>query len=213
MPYRRRRSRTRARWTTSSPGSGQAAARSSRGSAPSAPSRPSASRTRSFCGSSPRSRSATASRPCLRLSTPTSRRLRRLLQHAVLVELDEHRAAGRLNPTDGLPPRLGANARWYADPAARCVCLVGVARSRAPGARGRCRGRRSAAARSGRPAPARNGAANCGRLRDLHRRRYRSGGVLIPHRPAGDRLFLLRVDSPYSAGEANVRKRGGHAER
>ena len=185
----------------------EAAARSSRGSAPSAPSRLSASRTTSFCGSSPRSRSLTASRRCPRLSTPTSRGLRRVLQHAVLVELEEHRAR-RSAPEPGRRPagRARRERALVRGPRPRRVRLAGVARSRAPGARDRCRRRRAAGSRGGRAAPARRGAANCGRVRDLHRRRDRSGGVLAPHRPRRRPVVSPPRRQPVSAGEANVRK-------
>src|SRR3954452_19378519 len=46
-------------------------------------------------------------------------RLRKAMQRAVFVELEDHRrAGGRLNPDADLPNPLGANARWYADPVA-----------------------------------------------------------------------------------------------
>jgi hypothetical protein len=131
--------------------------------------------------------------------------LRRLLQHAVLVELDEHRAAGRLNPTDGLPPRLGANARWYEDPARDAFAWLEspdpVHRELADDAVDAVRLLRAADALRQRGTALRT-AAGYEIFIDAD-----TGQAVFSFRtaPAGDRLFLLRVDSPYSAGEANVR--------
>src|SRR5262249_33732305 len=63
---------SRGRWTTSSPGSGTAAARSCGGSSRSPPWRRSASARTSSFASSPHSRSSTASRPYPSRSMPTS---------------------------------------------------------------------------------------------------------------------------------------------
>ena len=133
-------------------------------------------------------------------------RLRRALQQAVFVELEEHRRSGaRLNPDAELPDSLGANARWYADP------------------------RRDAFAWLGSLDPAHTAlavdavdAVRLVRVADALRQRgtalrtaagyeifvdVGTGRAVFSLRTAtGDRLFLLRVDSPLSAGEANLRK-------
>jgi hypothetical protein len=132
-------------------------------------------------------------------------RLRGLMQRAVLVDLEEHRQAGaRLNP-DGDLPALGANARWYSDPA------------------------RDAFAWLDSPDPAHTAlaidavdAVRLVRVADALRQRGSTlrtaagyeifidaetgQGVVGLRTAAGDRLFLLRVDNPLSAGEANVRR-------
>jgi hypothetical protein len=132
-------------------------------------------------------------------------RLRRALQRAVLVELDDHRHAGaRLNPDSDLPQSLGANARWYADPV------------------------RDAFAWLGSPDPAHTAlaidavdAVRLVRVADALRQRgstlrtaagfeifidVETGQAVFGLRAsAGDRLFLLRVDGQLSAGEANIR--------
>ena len=133
-------------------------------------------------------------------------RLRKVLQQAVLVEFEEHRRAGaRLNPYDELPDALGANARWYADPAVDAFAWVDS------------------------PHPAHRGltidavdAVRLVRVADAMRQRgsalrtaagyeifvdVETGQAVFSLRTStGDRLFLLRFDSPMSAGEANVRK-------
>jgi hypothetical protein len=131
--------------------------------------------------------------------------LRRLLQHAVLVDLDEHRAAGRLNPAAGLPTRLGTNARWYEDPARDAFSWLEsrdpVHRRLADDAVDAVRLLRAADALRQRGTGLRT-AAGYEIFIDAD-----TGQAVFSFRtaPAGDRLLLLRVDSPYSAGEANVR--------
>jgi hypothetical protein len=133
-------------------------------------------------------------------------RLRRALHRAVFVELEEHRRGGaRLNPDSELPDPLGANARWYADPlgdafawlesldpahialavdAVDAVRLVRVADALR---------QRGTALRT---------SAGYEIFVDLG-----TGQAVFSLRTAvGDRLFLLRVGSPLSAGEANLRQ-------
>lgn len=133
-------------------------------------------------------------------------RLRRALLQAVFVDIEEHRRArGRVNPDAELPDPLGANARWYADP------------------------RREAFAWLDSPIPEHTAlavdavdAVRLVRVADALRQRgtalrttagyeifvdVGTGQAVFSLRTAsGDRLFLLRVGSPHSAGEANVRK-------
>ena len=133
-------------------------------------------------------------------------RFRRVLQQAVLVELEEHRRAGaRLNPDDELPDALGANRRWYAEPAGDAFAWLDS------------------------PAPAHRAlttdavdAVRLVRVADALRQRgsalrtaagyeifidVETGQAVFSLRAStGDQLFLLRFDSPMSAGEANLRK-------
>jgi hypothetical protein len=133
-------------------------------------------------------------------------RLRKALQRAVLVDLEQHRRAGaRLNPDAELPDPPGANGRWYADPS------------------------RDAFAWLGSPEPAHIAlavdavdAVRLVRVADALRQRgtalrtaagyeifvdVGTGRAVFSLRTAsGDRLFLVRVDSSLSAGEANLRK-------
>ena len=133
-------------------------------------------------------------------------RLRRALQRAVFIELEEHRRAGaRLNPDGDLPDPLGANARWYADPIRDAFAWLD----------------------SGDPAHTALAvdavdAVRLVRVADALRQRgtalrtaagyeifvdVGTGQAVFSLRTAaGDRLFLLRVGSPLSAGEANLRK-------
>lgn len=133
-------------------------------------------------------------------------RLRRALQHAVFVELDEHRRnGGHLSPDRELPGSLGPNARWYDDPihdsfawldspdpehtalAVDAVDAVRVVRT-ADALR-----QRGTALRT---------AAGFEIFVDIG-----TGQAVFSLRNlAGDRLYLLRVGSPLSAGEANLRK-------
>ena len=133
-------------------------------------------------------------------------RLRKTLLQAVFTELDEHRRVdARLNPDAELPASPGANARWYADPS------------------------RDAFAWLGSPEPAHIelaidavDAVRLVRVADALRQRgtalrtaagyeifvdVGTGRAVFSLRTAaGDRLFLLRVGSLLSAGEANLRK-------
>jgi hypothetical protein len=140
-------------------------------------------------------------------------RLRKALQRAVFVELDEHRrAGGRLNPDAGLPDALGTNARWYADAVGESFAWL-----------------ESGEAAHDALAVDAVDAVRLVRVADALRQRgtalrtaagyeifvdVETGQAVFSLRTAaGDRLFLLRVDSQLSAGEANVRKavltRGG----
>ena len=133
-------------------------------------------------------------------------RLRKALLRAVFVELEEHRRAGaRLNPDADLPDTLGASSRWYADP------------------------RRDAFAWLDSPDPEHTAlavdavdAVRLVRVADALRQRgtalrtaagyeifvdVATGQAVFSLRTAdGDRLFLLRLSTPRSAGEANLRK-------
>jgi len=133
-------------------------------------------------------------------------RLRRTLQRAVFVELEEHRRAGaRLNPDAELPDPLGAIARWYADPVDDAFAWLES------------------------PDPAHTAlavdavdAVRLVRVADALRQRGTALGtsagyevfvdlgsgqaVFSLRTAAGDRLFLFRVGNPLSAGEANLRK-------
>lgn len=129
--------------------------------------------------------------------------LRRVLQHTVLVELDDHRTGAH---KDGdLPRDLGQNKRWYED------------------------ARRDAFAWVDSPLPAHTMLADDAvdairlvRAADALRQRgttlrtaagyeifidAETGQAVFSLRTShGEHLYLLRVDSPLSAGEANIRK-------
>jgi hypothetical protein len=133
-------------------------------------------------------------------------RLRKALLRAIFVDLDEHRRAGsRLNPGADLPDALGANASWYADP------------------------RRDAFAWLDSPAPEHSAlavdavdAVRLVRVADALRQRgtalrtaagyeifvdVATGESVFSLRTVdGDRLFLLRLGTWHSSGEANLRK-------
>lgn len=133
-------------------------------------------------------------------------RLRRALQRAVFVELEEHRRAGaRLNPDGDLPDPLGANARWYADPIRDAFAwldsLDPAHTALAVDAVDAVRLVRVADALRQRGTTLRT-SAGYEIFVDLG-----TGQAVFSLRTAtGDRLFLLRVASPLSAGEANLRK-------
>ena len=133
-------------------------------------------------------------------------RFRSVLQQAVLVEFEEHRRAGaRLNPDDDLPDALGANGRWYADPAADAFAWVDspdpAHRALTTDAVDAVRLVRVADALRQRGSALRT-AAGYEIFIDVE-----TGQAVFSLRTsAGDRLFLLRFDSPMSAGEANLRK-------
>ena len=133
-------------------------------------------------------------------------RLRRVLQHAVLLDLEEHRRAPRpLADDDGLPRRLGPNTRWYGDPARDAFAWLDAAdeaqRAFADDAVDAARLVRAADALRQRGTTLRT-AAGYEIFVDVA-----TGQAVISLRNAsGDRLVLLRSDSQFSAGEANVRK-------
>ena len=132
-------------------------------------------------------------------------RFRRVLQQAVLVEFEEHRRAGaRLNPDDHLPDALGANRRWYPDPAGDAFAWVDSPypshRALTTDAVDAVRLVRVADALRQRGSALRT-AAGYEIFIDVE-----TGQAAFSLRTsAGDRLFLLRFDSPMSAGEANLR--------
>ncbi len=133
-------------------------------------------------------------------------RFRSVLQQAVLVELEEHRRAGaRLNPDNGLPDALGANGRWYADPAADAFAWVDspvpAHRALTADAVDAVRLVRAADALRQRGSALRTAAGY-----EIFTDVATGQAVFSLRNSAGDRLFLLRFDSPLGAGEANVRK-------
>lgn len=133
-------------------------------------------------------------------------RLRRVLQLAVLVELEDHRRSGsRLNPYDDLPDLLGSNRRWYGDAAADAFAwvdsLASAHRALATDAIDAVRLVRVADALRQRGSALRT-AAGYEIFIDVE-----TGHAVFSLRTSGgDQLLLLRLDSPMSAGEANVRK-------
>lgn len=133
-------------------------------------------------------------------------RLRRALLQAVFVDLEEHRRAGaRLNPDADLPDSLGANARWYEDPLRDAFAWLGSVDpahiALAVDAVDAVRLVRVADALRQRGTALRT-AAGYEIFVDVG-----TGEAVFSLRTAvGDRLFLLRVGSPLSAGEANLRK-------
>lgn len=133
-------------------------------------------------------------------------RLRRALQRAVFVELEEHRRAGaRLNPDGDLPDALGANARWYADPIRDAFAwldsLDPAHTALAVDAVDAVRLVRVADALRQRGTTLRTSAGY-----EIFVDLGTGQAVFSLRTAAGDRLFLLRVASPLSAGEANLRK-------
>ena len=128
-------------------------------------------------------------------------RLRRVLQRAVLVDLEDHRRAGTgLNPDADLPDPLGANARWYADAVRDAFAWLDSPDPAHTAARDRCRRRSATGSRRRRAAPARLDAANGCRVRDLHRCRYGPGGVLRSARRQATGCFCF-VSTTRSAPE------------
>ena len=123
----------------------------------------------------------------------------------MLVEFEEHRRAGaRLNPDDHLPDALGANGRWYPDPAGDAFAWVDspdpAHRALTTDAVDAVRLVRVADALRQRGSALRT-AAGYEIFIDVE-----TGQAAFSLRTsAGDRLFLLRFDSPMSAGEANLR--------
>jgi hypothetical protein len=131
--------------------------------------------------------------------------LRRLLQHAVLVELEDHRrAGGTLTPND-LPRRLGASARLYSDPAHDAFAWLDsphpAHRAFADDALDAVRLVRAADALRQRGTTLRTAAGY-----EIFIDSETGQAVFSLRTSAGDRLLLLRLDSPLSAGEANLRK-------
>ena len=131
---------------------------------------------------------------------------RRVLQQAVLVDLEDHRRArGTLSPDDDLPCRPGSNARLYSDPSRDAFAWLDsphpAHRALGDDALDAVRLVRAADALRQRGTTLRT-AAGFEIFIDAE-----TGQVVFSLRNSvADRLFLLRLDSPLSAGEANVRK-------
>jgi hypothetical protein len=129
--------------------------------------------------------------------------LRRVLQHTVLVDLDDHRVGTHTN--GDLPRQLGQNARWYEDATRDAFAWL---ESPEP-AHGMLADDAVDAVRLVR-------AADALRQRGTTLRTAAGYEIFIDAETGqavfslrtylGENLFLLRVDSPLSAGEANIRK-------
>jgi hypothetical protein len=131
--------------------------------------------------------------------------LRRVLQHAVLLDLEEFRRAPRPLTDDALPRHLGPNTRWYGDPARDAFGWLDAEdeaqRAFADDAVDAARLVRASDALRQRGTTLRT-AAGYEIFIDVA-----TGQAVISLRNAsGDRLVLLRSDSQFSAGEANIRK-------
>ena len=132
--------------------------------------------------------------------------LRRVLQRAVFVELEEHRRRGAdLNLDDDLPRNLCSNARWYDDPVAESYAWLEsphpAHRALADDAVDAVRLVRAADALRQRGTTLRTNAGY-----EVFIDVETGQAVFSMQTSDDDRQFLLRVDSPLSAGEANVRK-------
>src|SRR5512133_3335307 len=131
---------------------------------------------------------------------------RRALQRAVLIGLDDHRRDGAGIGVDGdLPRELCSNARWYGNPALEAYAWLDsphpAHRALAEDAVDAVRLVRAADALRQRGTTLRT-AAGYEVFIDAE-----TGQAVFSLRTAdGERLFLLRVDNPLSAGEANIRK-------
>jgi hypothetical protein len=133
-------------------------------------------------------------------------RLRQALHRAVFVELEEHRRGGaRLNPDSDLPDPLGANARWYAYPIRDAFAWLDSSNpahtALAVDALDAVRLVRVADALRQRGTALRTSAGY-----EIFVDLGTGQAVFSLRTAAGDRLFLLRVGSPLSAGEANLRQ-------
>jgi hypothetical protein len=132
--------------------------------------------------------------------------LRAVLQRAVLVDLEHYRRAGTTPaPDDALPDELGVNARWYADPVgdayAWLVSNDPAHVALADDAIDAVRLVRAADALRQRGTTLRTAAGY-----EIFIDAETGRSVYALRTSAGERLFLLRVDSPMGAGEANVRR-------
>ena len=132
-------------------------------------------------------------------------RLRRALLRAVFVELEDHRRArAGLDPDGDLPSPLGSNARWYADPILDAFAWLDsphpVHRALADDVVDAVRLVRVADALRQRGTTLRTAAGY-----EIFIDVATGKAVFSLRTSSGDRLFLLRVDSPLSAGEANIR--------
>ena len=131
---------------------------------------------------------------------------RKVLQRVVLVKLSDHRrVGGRLNPEEQLPSDLCTNARWYDDPEREAYAWLDsphpAHRAFADDAVDAVRLVRAADALRQRGTTLRT-AAGYEVFIDVET----GEAVFSLHTADSERLFLLRVDNPLSAGEANVRK-------
>ena len=131
---------------------------------------------------------------------------RKVLQRVVLVKLSDHRrVGGRLNPEEQLPSDLCTNARWYDDPESEAYAWLDsphpAHRAFADDAVDAVRLVRAADALRQRGTTLRT-AAGYEVFIDVET----GEAVFSLHTADSERLFLLRVDNPLSAGEANVRK-------
>jgi hypothetical protein len=134
------------------------------------------------------------------------RALRRVLQLAVLLDLDDHRRAGRFpGPEDQLPSHPGSAARWYGDAALDAYAWLDSPETA-----------HAALADDAIDAVRLVRVADALRQRGTTLRTTAGYEIFIDvdtgkavfslPTAGGDRLFLLRVDSPLSAGEANIRR-------
>jgi hypothetical protein len=131
---------------------------------------------------------------------------RKVLQRVVLVKLSDHRrVGGRLNPEEELPSDLCTNARWYDDPEREAYTWLDsphpAHRAFADDAVDAVRLVRAADALRQRGTTLRT-AAGYEVFIDVET----GEAVFSLHTADSERLFLLRVDNPLSAGEANVRR-------
>jgi hypothetical protein len=131
--------------------------------------------------------------------------LRSVMRHVVLADLDHHRCSeGTPSPDDELPGELCANERWYADAVRDAYAWLdsphAAHRALADDAIDAVRLIRAADALRQRGTTLKT-AAGYEIFIDAD-----TGEAVFALRTAGnDRLLLLRVDSPLSAGEANLR--------
>lgn len=131
------------------------------------------------------------------------RGLRRVLQHTVLIELEDHRVGAHTD--GGLPRQLGQNARWYEDAVRDAFAWLDspepAHRMLADDAVDAVRLVRAADALRQRGTTLRTAAGY-----EIFIDAETGQAVFSLRTSLGASLFLLRVDSPLSAGEANIRK-------
>jgi hypothetical protein len=131
--------------------------------------------------------------------------LRSVMRHVVLADLDHHRgSAGAPAPDDELPGELCGNARWYADPVRDAYAWLdsppAAHRALADDAVDAVRLVRAADALRQRGTTLKTAAGY-----EIFIDADTGEAVFALRTAANDRLLLLRVDSPLSAGEANLR--------
>jgi hypothetical protein len=128
---------------------------------------------------------------------------RALLRHAVLVDLEQHRQDGTV-AGGGLPRRLGVNARWYADPARDAYAWLDTPdpahQALADDAIDAVRLVRAADALRQRGTTLRTAAGY-----EIFIDAETGQAVIALRTTVESRLFLVRAESPLSAGEANMR--------